>query len=128
MLLKLRKAEEKRHPELIPTAPVVPEASLPIDEPRIPEAQNPSQEGLVGCSVSTDPGHFAEFGAHRAPYETDLPDAEPSSGEMSQPPAESNGITRPLPRPFDHRGSHLAKRTHPATIRANHVRVGKNRR
>ena len=33
MLLKLRKAEEKRHPEPIPTAPVLPEASLPIDEP-----------------------------------------------------------------------------------------------
>ena len=23
-----------------------------------------------GCSVSTDPVYFAEFGAHRAPYET----------------------------------------------------------
>ena len=27
-------------------------------------------EGLCGCSVSTDPVYFAEFGAHRAPYET----------------------------------------------------------
>ncbi len=29
-----------------------------------------SGKGLVGCSVSTDPGSLAEYGAHRAPYET----------------------------------------------------------
>ena len=29
-----------------------------------------SRKVFVGCSVSTDPGCCAQFGAHRAPYET----------------------------------------------------------
>ena len=60
-LLKLRKAEEKPHPELVPMAPVFPEASMPIDELSFPGAQ---------C---------------------ELADAEPSSGDVSPSSTDSNG-------------------------------------
>ena len=42
-----------------------------------------SRKVFVGCSVSTEPADFAEFGAHRAPYET----ASEASGTDSELPA-----------------------------------------
>ena len=42
--------------------------------------QSLSRKVFVGCSVSTEPADFAEFGAHRAPYET----AIEASGTDSQ--------------------------------------------
>ena len=68
-LLKLRKAEEKRHPEQVPTAPPTQETSLPIDEPLIPEAQG------------------------------DLTDAERSSGDVSRSSIDSNGTPDRSPTP-----------------------------
>ena len=125
MLLKLRKAEEKRHPELIPTAPVFPEASLPIDEPPIPEAQSdlPDAEPslIVGWVKPTD--QTDQNGGFHPPYKTELGPSETDMSVVHR--LERN--TRPLARPCDHRGSNHAKRTHPAPIRADHVRVGNRR-
>ncbi len=99
-LLKLRKAEEKRHPELIPTSTAVP-------------------GGVLADRRASDPGALTSR-SHA--------EAEPSSRDRLSVVHRLARITRPLPRPFDHRGSNLAKRTHPAPIRADHVRVGNRRR
>ncbi len=52
---------------------------LPRCRPSVRSAQRLSRRVFVGCSVSTDPAYFAEFGAHRAPYET----ADEASGTDS---------------------------------------------
>ena len=98
-LLKLRKAEERRHPELI--------ADGPAWCPRRPRRSTSFLSRRLAAISPT---------LNRHPC------------DLSQSPTDSNGITRPLPRLCDHRGSNHAKRTHRAPIRADHARVSNSRR
>ncbi len=121
-LLKLRKAEEKRHAELIPTDPPGSEASLPIDEPHTcclietprrsspAEANPPEPITVMIPAAQSDPANAdpsmvvgwvkptngtAQDGGFHPPYKTEL---GPSETDIPSPP-DSNGSPDPALTP-----------------------------
>ncbi len=150
-LLKLRKAEEKRPPELAPTTPVFSEVSQPID---VPHARRGSEES--GQSPPAEADSPEPITTMILTAQNEIPGVEPLlivgwvkptilsrskwwvsptlrdrtrifQDRLSVVPRLAR-ITRPRPRSCDPRGSNLAKRTHPVPVRGAQVRFGNTRR
>ena len=64
-----------------------------------------SQEVVVGCSVSTDPGSFREYGAQRAPYESGNAAPEKVSRSGTTATTQRPRLSARMARIFSSRGS-----------------------